>query len=1012
MTPKQTKTPIFLSQAKYRFTAILLFLFSAASAQVNVQGKVIDNLGQALSGVSVTIKGSNSGTSTNTEGIYTIVAPNKNSVLVYSYVGFPTQEMEIGERTNFDVTLSPASGQLNEVVVVGYGTLQRKQVTNAVVSVGPQQFNKGNISDVAQLLQGKVAGLSISRPGGDPNGNFAIRLRGLSSLGNVQPLVVVDGLIGADLNSVDPNDIKSIDVLKDGSAAAIYGTRGSAGVIIITTKTGSRGSSQVSYNGSVSLETPYRFTPHMTADEFIALGKGTNYGAKTDWNKEITRNAIAHIHNLTVSGGNASGGTYSASINFRNADGVAIKTGFKQINARLNLAQKALKDKLQLVFNVSTTRRNSNLGFPEAFKYATIYNPTAPVRSDNPSTNPTGGGYFETGGVDYSNPVAALEQNTHNVESKRINIVGSAEYEIIKGLKFLTRYGQQTSTLIEEAYLPRTSFINRNFLGNISGFSRGGYAFKGDAEGFNQLYENTLSYETNMDKFDVSALAGYSYQNFINKGFNAQGGNFVTDLSAAENISSALDFANGLGILNSYKTGYKLVAFFGRVNLNFNDLAFFSASLRREGSTQFGENNKWGMFPAVSAGIDLTKLFTVPSVENLKLRASYGVTGALPPYSYLSLQTLAPGASPFYGGNNTYIQAYGPNKNANPDLKWEKKAEIDIGLDFALMGSRLSGSLDYYRRTTSDLIFQVTVPSPPAQSATTWLNIGELKSTGVELALSYDVIKKTGADFGWTSAINFSTYNVELAKLDPKIAGSYVGATNLGTPGQEATQITRAVEGQPIGILWGKVYQGVDKATGKYMFQDLKPDGTIDQNDETNIGNGLPDFEYGWSNTFRYKKLDLNFFVRGSVGHDIINTFRAFYENPGVATTYNVINSKYFNPALTEGQVFSSFFVEKGSFLKLDNATIGYTATLPKNGIFRTLRAYITGQNLFVITDYTGVDPEVRYADNTRVPAITTLLQPDPPGQGPAVNVLAPGVDRRETWVLTRTFTLGINLGF
>lgn len=967
-----------------------LFFINGSFAQSNIQvkGKVTDTKGEPLSGVSITIKGTAFGTSTNNAGEFTLTAPNQNSVVVFSYVGFPTQEVAVGTQTNLDITLRPQSGQLNEVVVVGYGTQRRREVTSAVTTVSAEQFNKGNVTNVAQLLQGKVAGLSISRPGGDPNGGFAIRLRGLSTLGaGTQPLVVIDGQVGADLNSVDPNDISSIDVLKDASAAAIYGTRGSAGVIIITTKRGSAaGNARVSYSGAVTAEDPAKFTPHMSAEEYVAAG-GANMGSKTDWYKEISRTAISHTHNLSLSGG-GNGTSYDASLNYRDNQGVAIKTGFKTVNGRLNLTQRALKNKLVFNLNLTTSRRTAQLGFTEAFKYATIFNPTAPVHTKDPLYNLTGGGYFESNFVDYTNPVAALEQNVNNNNIKRVNIQGTAEYEIIRGLKFLVRYAQQTTSNYRTGFLPRTSFHVRNFL-NVSGYSRGGYAFKADDENFNQLYENTLSYETKFNDFNLSGLAGYSYQKFLNEGVSAGAGNFVTDASA-ENLATALDFASGRASVNSYKNGSELAAFFGRVNLNYNDIAFLSATLRREGSTQFGENNRWGMFPAVSTGLDISRLVDIPGVNNLKFRASYGVTGALPPSSYLSLLTFtAQTGRDFYAGNETWLQPYGPNRNANPDLKWERKSEVDIGLDFALFNNRLTGTMDYYTRSTADLIFNVNVPVPPNLATTTWLNIGELKSNGFELALSYDVIKN--GRLTWTTGGNFSTYHINLAKLDPKVAGSYVGATNLGTPGQEATQITRAVEGEDIGIIWGYNYKGLDQ-NGKYIFDDLNKDNKIDAADQNKIGHGLPKFEFGWTNTFHYHNFDLNFFLRGSIGHDLVNTYRAFYENPAVVTSYNAVKTKFYDPAIKEGQRFSSLHVEKATFVKLDNATLGYNFDLPESGSFTTIRAYINAQNLFVITDYTGVDPEVRYSDGG--------------------NVLAPGVDRRETWVRTSAFTLGVNLGF
>ncbi|MEQ9437400.1 MAG: SusC/RagA family TonB-linked outer membrane protein [Cyclobacteriaceae bacterium] len=995
------------TDVKFIFPTIFaVFLGSTLFAQSRTITGTVTSAGEdfPLPGVNVIVQGSSSGTITDVEGKYSISA-NETDVLVFSFVGYTAEEVTVSTISNntFDIALMEDVTSLSEVVVVGYGTQEKKEITSAVTSVSPQEFNKGNISDVAQLLQGKVAGLSISRPGGDPNNGFAIRLRGLSTLGaNTQPLVVIDGQIGADLGTVDPNDIASIDVLKDGSAAAIYGTRGSAGVLIVTTKSGSySGDPKVNYNALVEIEQPSRFTPHMSASEFRALDNSVDYGADTDWYDEISRTAVSHTHNLSLSGGSEAGTSYSASLNYRNAQGVAINTGFDQLNGRLTLAQTALDDRLVFNLNLSTTRRESALGYGEAFKYAAIYNPTSPVFSDDPIYDITGSGYFEVNAVDYANPVAVLNQNSHDQETKKLNVVISGEYEIFEGLRFLARYTQQTTSIYQSAYLPRTSFHSRNFLG-VSGSARGGYAWKRDFEGFNQLYENILTYNTAIDVLNISALAGYSYQDFEDKQFTAEGGNFVTNLSS-EDFSTALDFSNGRGTVDSYRNGSKLVAFFGRVNLNFDDFAFLSASLRREGSTQFGANNKWGMFPAVSVGMDMARVWNIPQANNLKLRASYGVTGSLPPDPYLSLRTLAPGGAQFYAGNDTYLQSYEPNKNPNPDLKWETKAEFDIGLDFSLLDNdRLTGTFDYYNRTTSDLIFNVTVPVPPNLVPNTWKNIGKLKSSGVELALGYDVIRQT--NFSWNTGINFSTYNVRLAELDPSLQGSYVGATNLGTPGQEQTQITRAVEGEDIGILWGWRYAGIDEG-GSYYFDNIDGDSlnVNDLDDQTIIGNGLPDFEMGWSNTFTYGNFDLNFLIRGSFGHDLINTYRAFYENPNVASTYNVVKSKYYNPNITDGQVFSSLFVEDASFVKLDNLTLGYTFKLSEDSWFSSLRAFVTGRNLFVITDYTGVDPEVRYSDGRDA---------DFDGTSSDVNVLAPGVDRRDTWVLTRSYAFGINVQF
>lgn len=980
------------------FSCFTLFSFMALAQNQSISGKITDSKdntpipGITISGVTST--GKKIGTASKVDGTYILNAADPISKVVLSGAGFESLEIKVAGKTTIDFSMKASNTSLNEVIVVGYGTQKKKEITSAITSISAEQFNKGNINDVAQLLQGKVAGLSISRPGGDPNGGFEIRLRGLSTIGaGTQPLVVIDGQVGADLNSVDPNDIKSIDVLKDGSSAAIYGTRGSAGVIIVTTKTGVKGTSQVTYNGSVSVEDGARYTKNMGASEYRtfikALGAGTDYGANTDWYKEITRSAISHQHNLSFSGGNEHT-TYNASVNYRNAQGIAITTGFQQMNGRLNLTHKALNDRLVFNIEVGSTNKNSDLGFSNAFEYATIYNPTSPVKAQNPGQDLAGGGYFEVSATEYSNPVAVLRQNSNHQELKRLNFAGSVEYEIFKGLKFLTRYAKQTTSTYITAYSPSTAFIDRGFYNGVTGVGRHGYSYKADNEAVSQLYENTLSYQHKISKLDVSAIAGYSYQDFIYQGFNAGGGNFVTDLSG-QDFSTAQDFQNGLGSVRSYKNGNKLVAFFGRLNLNYNNVAFLSASLRREGSSQFGPNNKWGYFPAISAGVDLNKILNIPNFNSLKLRGSYGVTGALPPYSGLSQLTFTGQGNYLINGN--WIATFGPNQNQNPDLKWEKKAEADIGLDFSALNSRLTGTIDYYSRKTTDLIFNVTVPSPPALFNRAWKNIGDLQGNGIEVALNYEVMKDK--KLTWTTGINFAHNKVKLTRLDPS-AGSFIGETNLGSPGQEATQITRSYQGAEIGAFYQAVYRGVDK-NGKFLFDDGKGNAVLSgaTNYKTVIGHGLPKYEVGFTNTFTYGNFDFNFFLRGSFGHDLINTNRAFYENPSVASLYNVVKTKYFNANLKDAQLFSSLYVEKGDFVKLDNATLGYNFKVSKRaGSVRSVRAFVSGHNLFTITGYTGADPEVRYSDNLNG------------------NILAPGIDRRSTWVLTRSFTLGVNVGF
>ncbi|MEL6192407.1 MAG: SusC/RagA family TonB-linked outer membrane protein [Bacteroidota bacterium] len=967
---------------------MMLLFVGSVMAQSTVSGTVTGEDGSPVGGATVLVKGTSAGAYTDQEGKFSVSVPDGATMLVVSFYGFETAEVEIGGQSSIDVQLSSSITTLDEVVVTGYGTQRAKEVTSAIASVKAEDFNGGNVNDVAQLLQGKVAGLTIARPGGDPNGGFNIRLRGLSTVGaNSGPLVVIDGVIGADLNSVDPNDIESVDVLKDGSAAAIYGTRGSSGVLLITTKTGTAGRTTVNYNGYITAEEAGKFVDVMTADEYrstvLPTGNGTDLGSDTDWFDETTQTGFTQVHNLALSGGTGQT-SFRASVNYRDAQGIALNTGFNQLNGRINITQRAINDKLSITINLASTTRDSDRGFNEAFRYATIYNPTAPVRSGE-SEFDIYDGYFQQVLFDYYNPVAILEQNRNETTLNRLNGNIFAEFTILPGLKIGGRYAIQRDNTNARQYWDKQSFwIGRD---------RNGRANVRDDKTFNELAEATANYSTDFGNVNMEVLAGYSYQEFEFSGFGADGGNFLTDAFTFNNLGAALDFNNGLGSVFSYRNTNKLIAGFGRVVLNVDQTYFLSASYRREGSTKFGENNKWGDFPAVSAGVTLSNLFDIPAVTNLKLRASYGVTGAVPNDSYLSLQRLAPVGNFFFNG--AFVPSFGPNSNPNPDLKWERKQEFDIGVDFSLLDDRLTGSLDYYNRTTNDLLFEVNVPVPPNLVPTTIVNIGEIESQGFEAAISFDAVQTN--DFTWTTAVNFSTFDVTLNSLSNEDFdfGGFRLIANLGAPGQNNTPLIRVEEGQPVGNIWGQQFIRVEG--GDWVVDDLDGDGENrnDPDDARVIGNGLPDFEFGWNNSFTFGNFDLNMFFRGAVGHDLVNTFRAFYEV--VSPSYNSVNTEFFDPSLVNNALFNSTHVEDASFIKLDNATLGYTIPMGSNSPFSRARIYVAGQNLFFITDYTGVDPEVRYGD---------------PTDNGGTNILAPGIDRRNTWFRTRSYTFGVNLSF
>jgi len=974
---------------------LALAISSFTFAQRTITGTITDAAnGEALISATVVIAGTAVGTITDFDGKYSLDIPADATQLEVSYTGYATQTVDIGNLSVVDISLS-AGAILDEIVVTGYGTQKSKEVTGSIASVKAEDFNQGNVNDATQLLQGKVGGLVIARPGANPNGGFNIRLRGLSTVGaSTEPLIVIDGVLGGDLNSVEPQDIASIDVLKDGSAAAIYGTRGASGVILITTKKGKAGTSTVSYNGQVTIETVDRVVDVLSADEYRAFGGGNDLGASTDWFDEIMETGISQIHNLSLSGGSKKT-TYRISGNYRDVKGIARTTGFDRLNFRANLTQKALNDRLTVTANLSTSREDAALGFDQAFRYATIHNPTAPIRFDPSNAEfARWDGYQQQVLFDYYNPVAIIEQNTNinQVKTLAANIRGS--YDLTDDLSVALFYSQQRSNTNASQYFDKNSFWtgeNRNGLANIRNDEEEDQLFRLEAN-----YNTTLS-----NNLDLKVLAGYEYQDFEFSGFGASGGDFLTDAFNFNNLSASNDFANGLGNVFSYRNSNKLISFFGRVNLNFDDKFFATASVRRDGSSRFGADEKWGVFPAVSAGVDLVRAAGISGFDQLKLRAGYGVTGNNVGESYLSLQRFAQSSNLFFFNGN-YVPSYGPASNPNPNLKWETKSDLNVGVDFAIMDYKLTGSLEYYTSTTKDGIFFFNVPVPPNLFPQTFFNVGEVNNDGIELALNYNTTIGNGNTWqiSLTGSRWFEPTLVSLTDDERGVSlGGFRDGANLGSPGQNGTPLVRLEEGKPIGQLWGLVVDERNPVNddGSWNFLDVDGDGVQDDlKDRAVIGNGFPKYNLGINNNFSFGNLDINVFFRGVFGHDMINTFRAFYEAPGQISAYNILKTSGDIPNLVDQPQFSSYHVEDASFLKLDNLTIGYSlpsANLPSG--FSKIRLYVTGQNLFTITGYSGVSPEPRLQDDSS-----------------SFGSLAPGIDRRNTYFSARGFTFGVNLGF
>lgn len=963
---------------------------------ITVSGKVTsEEDGSGLPGVNVVVMGTTVGTTVGTvtdiEGNYNLNVADENATLVFSFIGFTTQEVPINNRAVIDVTLATDVTSLDEVVVVGYGTQEKREITSAVASVQAEDFNAGNVNNPSQLIQGKVAGLIIAKPGGDPLGGFNIRLRGTASAtGSTEPLIIIDGVPGADLSNIDPNDIASMDVLKDGSAAAIYGTRATNGVILVTTKSGQAGEPVISYNGYVSTEqvanrtdvlTPSEYRGLVTDPEFAYANENLDLGSSTDWFETITRTPISHVHNVSLSGGSQNT-TYRVSLNYRDIQGLALNSGFDQLNGRLNLTQKALDGRLTLSMILGNTTRNFQETDDNAFRMATIYNPTAPVYD---ARFPEYGGYYQSpGSFNYENPLAIVEQITNEGIEKSSTANFRADYELFEGLTAGAFYSIQRDTEQRGFYAPKDAYT--------IGFNSNGRASRNMDEESNQLFEATLNFDRDFGNSNVKALAGYSYQYLTNEGFGISAGNFLTDFFTYNNLGASEDIAQGINPqFGSFKESSKLVAFFGRVNYSFEDTYYLSAIVRREGSSKFGAANKWAWFPAISGGININNLVDIPFVDLLKFRVGYGVTGSLPEDNYVSLERLRPGG--FFLYNGSYIQTYSPGSNPNPFLQWETKGEINVGLDFTMFDFRLSGSIDVYNRNTTDLLYPVPVPTPPYLFNTLLTNLGELNNKGIEVAMNGTPLQKD--DFSWDAAFNFAFNRTKIVSLSSEEFdfGDQQFRSNLGSPGLNATQLVRLKEGEPLGQIWGPVYGGIGE-DGEWILEDTNDDGTFNNADEQVIGNGLPDFTFGINNTFRYKNIDLNFFFRGTLGHDLVNTYRAFYEVPKVISSYNILASALEGDIsrLREDARFSSFHVEDASFLRLDNATIGYNFDVGNINHLSNFRLYLSAQNLFNITNYSGIDPEVRFDDNG--------------------DQLAPGIERRNTYFLNRSFTLGVNVSF
>ena len=959
---------------------------------VTIKGVVTDKNGEPIIGANVLEKGTTNGIITDFDGNYSLGVANGNSVLVFSYIGYKSQEVVVGSQKTINVVLVEDTEMIDEVVVIGYGTQKKGDVTSAVASVKAEDFTVGKIGDASELIKGKVAGLTIAKGSGDPTAESTIRLRGIISLeGSTTPLVLIDGVEGG-LGTVAPENIASIDVLKDASAAAIYGTRGANGVIIITTKNGKRDSATTAnYSGYMSFSQFGKTLDFFDAEDIRnGLTSYSDKGADTDWLDAVTRTAFTHNHNFNISGGSKNT-TYSGDFTYRKEEGVILNTYNESMKASFDVSHWMLNDMLKVNLNIVKSRRENgpiDAAAMSVYRQAIHRNPTEPIYNED-------GTHYENFGVSYYyNPVGILEEQTGRYTRENTRMTGNITFEPIKGWQTNLMIGRNT-----------TMDHNRNFQ-TSEYYGNEVNAYTGSASQQHNEYQSdnlelTSKYHQTWGKHRFDALVGYSYQYNVNEGFYAYNRNFPSDFYEYNNMGIGTALKGGQASITSYKNDNTLIGFFGRVSYGFDNKYNVLVSVRREGSSKFGANNKWGTFPSVSLGWTISNeefMKDLTWLDNLKLRAGYGKTGVIPGSSYESLVRYNYGGS-YYYDNGTWKQGLSVASNPNPDLKWETSHEINIGLDWSVMEGRLSGSIDVYNKETKDMLKWYSVPTPPNLHSQTLANVGQMRNRGIEVVVN--AIPVQTKDFEWKTTVTASHNSNKLVSLSNDLyeTQDWEDQAWLGEPISLSTQ--RVQVGKAIGQFYGMKSVGVSE-NGLFLIENAET-GEIEEfsdkmlsNDTYRqyLGNSLPKVYMGWTNNFRYKNWDLSLQFTGQFGFKILNEPRAFFENN--STPFNKLESVLDAPyggqytlSVAQKRTFVSYYLENGDFVKLSNMTLGYNVPLKENKYVKNVRAYLSADNLFCITGYSGMDPELSNG-----------------------NITTTGIDYRDKYPSTRSVTFGVNVTF
>ncbi|MFA6125823.1 MAG: SusC/RagA family TonB-linked outer membrane protein [Bacteroidales bacterium] len=947
---------------------------------VKVFGTVYDNsTNEPIPGVNISVKGTQTGTASDLYGKYSIDAA-PGAIILFSYVGYENVEVQVGTQQKIDVGLRVMVHSLDGIVVIGYGSTTKKEVTGSIATVKSGDFNRGAYGDAMGLLQGKVAGLTIVKSGGaDPQAGYRIMLRGTNTLTSGQgPLIIIDGVVGADIKSVSPEEIESFDVLKDGAAAAIYGTRGSNGVIIITTRRARAGMSKIEYTGQFSAQVTPRGVKNLSAAEFrqaietFAPDKAINiYGDEVNWFKEITRPVpFSHKHNLAISGGTENF-SHRTNIYVDNAEGLLKDNVSNKYVLRTNIIQKVMGDLLTLDYNLSYSMRNYKPANYDLFYQAFIRNPTSPIFDPD---NSYSGGYTLLEGIEYYNPVAM--QNERTREGKTTDAGGNvrATLNLSKSLKWVNFLSIEQSDW-EDLYY-RTKYYP-------SKLGKNGEAEISNGKSNNLQYESTVNYLKTIKNHNFQVLGGYSFQEMQDNTSYMINSGFDSDLYGPHNIGDGSALGVGTAEMGSYKENSRLISFFGRIMYNYDQKYLAAVSMRREGSSRFGKNHKWGWFPSASLGWRINKedfLSEVRWINDLKLRIGYGVTGNQDFANYKSLIMMGNAGKFFYNGE--WINTYQPTSNPNPDLRWEKKQELNAGFDFSFFNNRISGFIDYYYRTSTDLLYSYNVPYPPYIFPVLFTNVGTISNQGVELTLNATPVKL--GLFTWMTTFTFSKNSNKLIKFsNDEFTTKYIETGWLG--GAFPLNALRIEEGKPLGTFYGPVWIGLDE-NGYDKFKNANPIGKVDPKNWEPIGNAYPFCTLGWSHMVSYSGWDVNFSLRSNIGGQVLNMYRLYYEN-WQSLGRNIVHTQLENPEFNGNGQYSSKYVESATFIKLDNISLGYNIPVRSKYVSK-IRLNLTAQDVFTISGYKGMDPEVNLTG------------------------LQPGIEYLYYYPRTTTVTLGVNVLF